>query len=62
MRDDVKSTKVTLYEDLPTGISSSFKGANIDSVAFNINYITNKNPMLAKQILHFYGKAKELAK
>lgn len=55
-----KTTKITVYEDLPTSVSSSLYGANLDCFAFNVGYIIRKDPHLAKQLIHLYEKCKKL--
>lgn len=53
-------TKITIKEDLATGMSSSFNGANLDGLAFNMSYIVNANPELAKKIMELYEIARGL--
>lgn len=60
--DKPKATKITLYEDRTTGISSSLKGANIDGIAFNVMLIARKDSDLAIKLLGLYELAKQLEK
>lgn len=55
-----KRTKITVYEDMPTSVSSSLYGANLDCFAFNVGYIAQRSPDLAKQLVELYEKCKKL--
>lgn len=55
-----KTTKITVYEDMPTSVSSSLYGANLDCFAFNVGYIAQRNPNLANQLIELYEKCKKL--
>ena len=55
-----KRTKITVYEDMPTSVSSSLYGANLDCFAFNMGYIGRKSPDLARQLIEIYEKCKKL--
>lgn len=55
-----RRTKITVYEDLPTSVSSSLYGANLDCFAFNIGYIVKRSPELAQQLMELYEKCKKL--
>lgn len=55
-----KTTKITVYEDMPTSVSSSWYGANLDCYAFNMGYIAQRSPALAKQLIEIYEKCKKL--
>jgi hypothetical protein len=55
-----KRTKITVYEDMPTSVSSSLYGANLDCFAFNMGYIVKKDSDLALQVLALYEKCKKL--
>lgn len=55
-----KRTKITVYEDMPTSVSSSLYGANLDCIAFNVGYIARRSPDLAKQLVELYEKCKKL--
>jgi hypothetical protein len=53
-------TKISVYEDLPTSVSSTAYGANLDCFAFNMGFIANKSPDLARQLMVLYEKCKKL--
>lgn len=55
-----KVTKVTVREEYPTAISSKMYGANIDVVAFNSDFITERSPMLAVKLMELYKEAAQL--
>ena len=57
-----KTTKVTLYEDRPTGISSRMYGANLDVIGFNVDFIASRDPNLAVQLMQLYYEAVEIKK
>ena len=57
---DKKSTKLTIHEDQPTGISSSAFGSNVDALGFNILFIAARNPKLAVEIMNLYAKAQQI--
>lgn len=52
-----KQTEMTIRSNKATGISSSAHGANISGVAFNVEFIASKNPVLATRILKDYKEA-----
>lgn len=53
-----KTTKITVYEDMPTSVSSSLYGANLDCFAFNMGFIAQHDSKLAMQVLELYQKCK----
>lgn len=53
-------TKISVYEDMPTSVSSTAFGANLDCFAFNMGYIVKRSPELARQLLTIYKQCKEL--
>lgn len=55
-----KTTKITVYDDMPTSVSSSLYGANLDCFAFNAGYIGRENPKLLKELIELYEKCKKL--
>ena len=57
---DEKATQIVIKSGKPTGLSSRAFGANIDGVAFNLEYIASKNPTLAAQIAKNYKEASEI--
>lgn len=57
---DKKSTKLTIHEDRPTGISSSAFHSNIDAMGFNILFIASKKPKLAVEIMKLYEEARKI--
>lgn len=55
-----RQTKIKLIANYATGISSSAAGANIDGLAFNMEYIAKRNPALARTLVQLYEEAKKL--
>jgi hypothetical protein len=55
-----KSTRMVLYEDAPTSITSSQGRANLDSVGFNVGFLLRRRPSLAVEVLKLYAKAREV--
>lgn len=55
--DSLKQAEITVKSGKATGISSRMNGAAIDAVAFNLEFITDKNPMLAIAVLKLYQEA-----
>lgn len=53
-------TKISVYQDYPTSISSRAYGANLDCFAFNVGFIASKNPRLAEELVELYNKCKKL--
>lgn len=53
-------TKISVYEDMPTSVSSTLYGANLDCFAFNVGYIQSRSPELARQLVELYNKCKKL--
>ena len=56
----MKTTRITLHEDQPTGISSTTFKANIDGYAFNMGYIQDRDPELALELVKIYERASKL--
>lgn len=59
--DKSKSSQIKINDDAPTGIASQAHGMNTDAVAFNISFITSKNPTLALQIMKLYREAHKIS-
>lgn len=55
-----KTTKITVYEDMPTSVSSSMYGANLDCFAFNVGFINKRRPDLVLELIELYKKCKKL--
>lgn len=53
-------TKLTVYEDYATSVSSRANGANLDCFAFNVGYIAKRSPSLVRELISLYNKCKEL--
>lgn len=53
-------TKLTVYADYATAMASKSLGANINCVAFNLDFIKVKDANLMGQILALYQKAHKL--
>lgn len=58
---DSKESQITIKSDKAAGISSRAHGANIDGVAFNLEFIASKNPVLATTIMKLYEEAAALS-
>lgn len=55
-----RTTKITVYEDLPTSVSSSLYGANLDCFAFNVGLIARHRPDLAEKLIKLYEQCKKI--
>jgi len=53
-------TKISVYEDLPTSVSSTAYSANLDCFAFNVGYIAKRNPKLVQELISLYEQCKKL--
>lgn len=53
-------TKISVYEDYPTSVSSKAYGANINAFAFNMDYIAIKSKTLAQELVLLYEKCRGL--
>lgn len=60
MRHEVKSTKITIYEDKATGVSAVHTGANCNGLAFNLDYIADRDVHLASKLYELYMDARDL--
>lgn len=58
--DPIKQTKLTIREDKAVSFASILRGAKLDSVGFNIRFITERNPRLAVELTHLAQEAGEL--
>lgn len=56
----MSSTKVTLRDDRATGLSSTFAGANLDSIAFNLSFISKYDADMAKRLMSIYEEVRDL--
>jgi hypothetical protein len=54
---NIKSTHLTIREDRPTAIGSSAQRSNLDAIAFNITFLSIRNPKLAIEALKLYARA-----
>jgi hypothetical protein len=52
-----KVSKITLRVSDPVGISSTQHGANLDTLGFNLNFIAQRNPKLAIEIIKLWRQA-----
>lgn len=59
-REEPKKTKITIREDYPVSFASSVYGANINSIAFNAEFICRRDPELSLKILILSEKAMKL--
>ena len=53
-------TKISVYEDLPTSVSSTAYGANLDCFAFNVGLIARNRPDLAQKLVELYEQCKKI--
>jgi len=53
-------TKISVYEDIPTSVSSTAYGANLDCFAFNVGFISKTRPDLAQRLIELYQECKKL--
>lgn len=53
-------SKLTVRSDLPTSVSSSVHGANVDALGFNITFIAQRRPQLAVELVRLWREAREL--
>lgn len=53
-------TKITIKSDRATGIASVHGTANINGMAFNLDYIAEKDAHLAQKLMELYEQAREL--
>lgn len=60
MSNEVKKTKITIQSDRAVGNSSIENGSNLEGVAFNIQYVANKDVHLANEIVRLFREAREL--
>ena len=58
--EELKQTKIGLRSDYAVGSSSTMHGANIDGMAFNTKFISQRDPMLLIEILRLFDRAREL--
>lgn len=50
-------TNISIKSGKSTGIAGAAMGANLNGIAFNIDFIASKNPTLAIAIMELYEKA-----
>ena len=53
-------TKITLKSDRATGISATHNGANINGMAFNVDYIAQMSMDMAESIMSLYEAVRSL--
>lgn len=53
-------TKISVYEDLPTSVSSTLYGANLDCFAFNVGLISKHRPDLVQKLIDLYEECKKI--
>lgn len=59
--EKAKTSKLNIRSDLPTSISSSWHGANVDALGFNLGFIAERRPQLAVELLHLWHEARGLS-
>lgn len=57
---DTVETKITLKSDRATGIAVVHQSANINGMAFNLDYISEKDAHLAQKLMELYEQARGL--
>ena len=55
-----KVSKIKVRSDWPVGMSSTDHGANLNAVAFNLQFIMERNPQLAMEIIEQFRQARAL--
>lgn len=54
------TTKLTMRPEFPVSVASTLYGANMNCVAFNLDFINNVDPSLAKEIVKIFEICKRL--
>lgn len=62
MSETITQTKIMIRSDKATGIASSWNGANLSGMAFNLEYIAEKDSELAQILMDAYERARLLEK
>lgn len=60
--EEPKKTRITIREDLPTAISSSLNGANLDAIGFNVPFLAMRSPRLAIEVMKLFAVANNVSK
>lgn len=55
--EELNTTKLTMRSDHAVAIASSRRGANLDAIGFNLNFIAHRRPALAIDLLRLYREA-----
>lgn len=55
-----KTSKLTMHSDLPTGGSFTRRGANFNSLGFNVSFIMRRRPALLIELARLFELAKNL--
>ena len=55
-----KITRVAVHEDSPTGIAGTMFRANVNVLAFNLDFIGARKPLLSAELMELYYQAKQL--
>jgi hypothetical protein len=55
-----KVSKITLHADSAVGISTTGRGANLDTVGFNLTFIAQRDPKLATEVVRLWQQANTL--
>jgi hypothetical protein len=53
-------TKLTMRSDFSTSCSSRQHGANLNTYGFNMDFIAERNPMLALELMRLWRQASAL--
>jgi hypothetical protein len=59
--DSTKVTKITIRSDFSTSCSSRQHGANLNAYGFNMDFIAERNPILALELLRLWRQASALS-
>lgn len=58
--EPTKVSRITIRADRAVGGSMSQRGANLDTLGFNLRFILERNPKLAIDVFKLYRQASEL--
>jgi hypothetical protein len=58
--DSPKVSKIKIRSDWPVGASSTTHGANLNAIGFNLQFIMERDPKLAADLLKLYRRASVL--
>lgn len=53
----LRTTKITVRSDYPVAIASSQRGANLNAIGFNLDFIARRRPQLASELIRMWQDA-----